>query len=113
DYLPKQFRKEFQYVEINGRTKLAVDNYITDYIPNPTFEVVAAPGAHEVWYRGENKEGLTFREITGTPIKSQAAFHDGSAHLKVMDEQGIHAGLLLPTLASVIEERLGHKPDTI
>jgi predicted TIM-barrel fold metal-dependent hydrolase len=30
-----------------------------------------------------------------------------------MDEQGIHAGLVLPTLASVIEERLAHKPDAI
>lgn len=113
DFLPKEFRRDFQYVQINGRTKLAVAGYITDYIPNPTFEVVAAPGAHEAWYRGDNPKGLSFRELTGDPIRSQAAFHDGDAHLKTMDEQGIHAGLLLPTLASVIEERLGHKPDTI
>lgn len=113
DNLPKQYRKDFQYVEVNGRTKLAVAGFLTEYIPNPTFSVVAAPGAHEAWYRGENPEGLTLREITGTPIGRMDAFHDGDAHLATMDEQGIHAGLVLPTLASVIEERLQHKPETI
>lgn len=113
DNLPKSFQKDFQYVQINGRTKLAVAGQISDYIPNPTFEVVAAPGAHEAWYRGDNPEGLSFRQITGKAIGSQEAFHNGDAHLKTMDQQGIHAGLVLPTLASVIEARLGQKPDTV
>lgn len=112
DNLPKEFRKVFQYVQINGRTKLAVDGHISEYIPNPTFEVVAAPGSHEEWYRGNNPEGKSFRELTEV-VKTQDAFHDGNAHLKTMDEQGIHAGLLLPTLASVIEERLTSKPESI
>src|ERR1700758_2083820 len=83
-HLPKKFKKEFQYVEVNGRTKLAVAGMLSDYIPNPTFEVVAAPGAHEKWYRGENPQGLSLREITGDPIASQAAFNNGDAHIKVM-----------------------------
>ncbi len=112
-HLPKKYKKEFQYVEIDGRTKLAVGGILSDYIPNPTFEVVAAPGSHEKWYRGQNPEGLTLREITGAPIASQAAFNNGAAHIKVMDEQKIHAGLFLPTLASVIEERLSQKPEVI
>ncbi|ALS65179.1 MULTISPECIES: amidohydrolase family protein [Pandoraea] len=112
-HLPKKFQKEFQYVEVNGRTKLAVAGVLSDYIPNPTFEVVAAPGSHEKWYRGQNPEGLSLRECTGAPVPSQAAFHSGDAHLKVMDEQRIHAGLFIPTLASIIEERLAHKPDVI
>ncbi|RJF91662.1 amidohydrolase family protein [Noviherbaspirillum saxi] len=112
-HLPKKFKKEFQYVQVNGRTKLAVGGMLSDYIPNPTFEVVAAPGAHEKWYRGQNPEGLSLREITGEPIASQAAFNNGDAHLKVMDEQKIHAGLFLPTLASVIEERLAQRPEVI
>lgn len=113
DYLPKQFRKDFQYVQVNGRTKLAVAGNITEYIPNPTFEVVAAPGAHEAWYRGDNPQGLSLRELGGKPVKRIEAFHDGDAHIAAMEEQGIHAGLVLPTLASVIEERLVQKPETI
>jgi predicted TIM-barrel fold metal-dependent hydrolase len=112
-HLPKKFHKEFQYVQVNGRTKLAIGGVLSDYIPNPTFEVVAAPGSHEKWYRGDNPEGLSLREATGNPIASQAAFNNGDAHIKVMDEQQIHAGLFLPTLASIIEERLAHKPEVI
>jgi len=112
-HMPKHCRAEFQYVQVNGRTKLAVGGVLSEYIPNPTFEVVAAPGSHEGWYRGQNPEGKSLREFGGAPVPSQAAFCDGDAHLKVMDEQGIHAGLFLPTLASVIEERLAEKPDVI
>ena len=36
-YLPKKYRKAIQYVEVNGRTKLAVGGVISDYIPDPTF----------------------------------------------------------------------------
>jgi len=112
-HLPKQFQKEFQYVEVNGRTKLAVGGVLSDYIPNPTFEVVAAPGVHEKWYRGDNPQGLTLREFAGNPAPSQPAFNNGRAHLKVMDQQNIHAGLFLPTLASIIEERLAQRPEVI
>jgi len=111
--LPKAFRREFQYVQINGRTKLAVAGVLSDYIPNPTFEVVAAPGSHEAFYRGQNPEGKTLREIGGDAIAGQPAFHNAEAHLKVMAEQGIHGGLLLPTLASVIEERLGDRAEAV
>lgn len=112
-HLPNEFRKDFQYVEVNGRTKLAVDGHLSDYIPNPTFSKLAAPGSHEDWYRGKNPKGLSLREFSGDPIPSQASFHDGAAHLKALDENGIHAAILLPTLASVIEERLEHKPASI
>ncbi|MBW2244397.1 MAG: amidohydrolase [Deltaproteobacteria bacterium] len=106
--LPKKWRKEFQYVDVNGRRKLAVGGVISDYIPNPTFDVVAAPGSHELWYRAKNTEGLSFRELSGTPIRSPAAFRNGEDRLKLMDEQGIHAALMFPTLASVVEERMNY-----
>jgi predicted TIM-barrel fold metal-dependent hydrolase len=112
-HLPKQHRRAFQYVQVNGRTKLAIDGVLSDYIPNPGFEVVAAPGSHEKWYRGQNPQGLSLREMGGEPVRTEAAFHNGDAHLEVMDAQGIHAGLVLPTLASVIEARLEHKPDAM
>jgi len=112
-HLPKKFKSQFQYVEVNGRTKLAVGGVLTDYIPNPTFEVVAAPGSHEAWYRADNPDGLSLREMTGKPVPSQAAFHNGAAHLAVMEAQGVHGGLIIPTLASVIEARLPNQPDAI
>ncbi len=43
DIFPLSTRVSIKYVQVNGRTKIAVDNVISDYIPNPTFEVVARP----------------------------------------------------------------------
>ena len=112
-HLPKQFEKDFYFVEIKGRTKLVIGGQVSEYIPNPTFSVVAAPGVHEKWYRAENKDGLTFRELSGTPIRPPAEWRSGEGRLKVLDQQGIHASLVFPTLASVIEARLEHKPETM
>ena len=44
-FLPPEYEGVIKYVEINGRTKLAIRDQISDYIPNPTFGKVAAPGA--------------------------------------------------------------------
>ncbi len=106
--LPRKYQREFQYVEVRGRTKLAIGGQISDYIPNPTFEVLAAPGAHEKWYRAQNHEGLSLRELSGTPIPCPAAYRNGEARLALMDEQGVHATLVFPTLASAVEERMHH-----
>ncbi len=113
-HLPKQFKRDFRYVEIEGRIKLLVDGILSEYIPNPTFEVVAAPGSHESYYRAKNPEGKSLREITGKPLKPVPdAFFHPKDRLKIMDEQGVHAVTIFPTLASVVEERLKHKPESI
>jgi predicted TIM-barrel fold metal-dependent hydrolase len=107
-HLPKKFHKDFQYVQIEGRTKLAICGKLSDYIPNPTFEVVAAPGSHEPWFRANNVEGKTLRELTGDPLRFQPEFNEPEARLKLLDEQGVHAQLIFPTLASVIESHMGN-----
>jgi predicted TIM-barrel fold metal-dependent hydrolase len=109
-HLPEKFRKSYQYLTINGRTKLAIDGHIQDFIPNPGFEVVARPGGHESFYRGNNPDGLTLREIGGAPVRSVAAFNNGEAHLALMDDLGLHAALIFPTMAVILEERLSHNP---
>jgi predicted TIM-barrel fold metal-dependent hydrolase len=107
-HLPKKFHKDFQYVQIDGRTKLAINGVISEYIPNPTFEVVAAPGSHEKWFRAENVEGKSLRELTGDPLRFQPEFSEPEARLKLLDEQGVHGQLIFPTLASVIESHMGN-----
>jgi predicted TIM-barrel fold metal-dependent hydrolase len=107
-HLPRKWKNEFRYVQVEGRKKLAIGGVISDYIPNPTFEVLAAPGAHEKWYRATNREGLTLRELSGKPIPCPPAYRNGADRLKLMDEQGLHATLIFPTLASAIEERMSY-----
>ena len=107
-HLPRKWKKEFRYVEVDGRKKLAIGGVISDYIPNPTFDVLAAPGAHEKWYRATNTEGRTLRELSGKPIACVPAYRNGADRLKLMDEQGVHATLVFPTLASAVEERMSY-----
>jgi predicted TIM-barrel fold metal-dependent hydrolase len=110
-HLPAQHRNLFRFVELNGRKKLVVRDTLTEYIPNPTFEVVARPGSHMSFYAGKNTDGKTLRELTGEPMRSIPAFREPGARLALLDEQGIAAAMMYPTLASLIEERLRDDPD--
>ncbi|MBF6449270.1 MULTISPECIES: amidohydrolase family protein [Nocardia] len=112
-YLPKEFEGAIQYVEINGRTKIAVLGQISEYIPNPTFEVVARPGAMEEYFKNGNPEGKSRREIFGKPMRSIPAFHEPGPRLELMNELQLDRTLMFPTLASLIEERMRHHPDLI
>jgi predicted TIM-barrel fold metal-dependent hydrolase len=112
-HLPKEFQDDFYFVKKGNRTKLVIGGMLSEYIPNPTFEVVAAPGTHEKWYRGANVEGLTMRELAGEPLRPPAEWRSGDGRIALMDRQGVHACLVFPTLASVIEDRLNHKPQVM
>jgi predicted TIM-barrel fold metal-dependent hydrolase len=109
-YLPGEYEGLIKYVEVAGRTKIAVRNVISDYIPNPTFEVVAAPGAQEEYFKSGNPDGKSRREIMGPAMKAIPAFRDPEARLAKMDELGLDGALMWPTLASLLEERLGDDP---
>jgi predicted TIM-barrel fold metal-dependent hydrolase len=114
-YLPREYAQLIKYVEIKGRTKLAIKNRITEYIPNPTFNVVAPPGADEMKYKLQNPDSVTKpgdRPLANLPrsIPSIPAFFEPGARLELMDELGIDRALMWPTLASVLEERLTDDP---
>jgi predicted TIM-barrel fold metal-dependent hydrolase len=109
-HLPPQHANLFRFVEMGGRKKLVVRDRLTEFIPNPTFEVVARPGAHMAFYAGRNDEGATLRELSGKPIKCLPAFRAPEPRLELLDEQGVHASLVFPTLASLVEERLLDDP---
>ena len=109
-FLPPEYSGLIKYVEVNGRTKIAVRNVISDYIPNPTFNVVGRPGASEELFKHGNPEGKTRRELMGEPIRSPEAFFSPEPRLALMDELGIDRALMWPTLASLLEERLSTDP---
>jgi len=110
-YLPDEYKRVLQYVQVDGRDKLAIKNVISDYIPNPTFTKVAAPGAQEEFFKNGNPEGKSRREILGKAIVAPDAFFRPEPRLKLMDEQGIDRAIMWPTLASVLEERLYNDPE--
>ncbi|ABW14109.1 amidohydrolase 2 [Parafrankia sp. EAN1pec] len=112
-FLPARYKGAVDYVDVHGRTKIVVRGQISDYIPNPTFDVVARPGAQEDYYRHGNPEGKSYREIFGAPVRCIDAWREPAARLKLMDEQGLDRTLMFPTLASLIEERMRDDPDLV
>jgi predicted TIM-barrel fold metal-dependent hydrolase len=110
-FLPDDYARVIDFVEVRGRTKIAVKGRISDYIPNPTFDRVAAPGAQEEYFRVGNPEGKSRREIMGRAIDAIPAFREPGPRLALMDELGLDRALMWPTLASLVEERLRTDPD--
>ena len=110
-YLPEEYKDAVRYVQVNGRTKIAIQGTISEYIPNPTFEVVAAPGAHEELYRKGNPDGKSLREMTGEPIRCPEWAREPKSRLAKLNELGIDGALMFPTLASLLEERMRDDPD--
>ncbi|HEY3673489.1 MAG TPA: amidohydrolase, partial [Acidimicrobiia bacterium] len=117
-YLPPGFENVIKYVEVNGRTKIAIKNRISDYIPNPTFNKVAPPGAQELEFKLKNPDSMTAadKELQLAPppryIEAPDAFFEPEARIVMMDEQGIDRAMMWPTLASLLEERLTDDPVT-
>ncbi len=112
-HLPKRYKEAVKYVEIDGRTKIMVRGQVSDYIPNPTFDVVARPGAQEEYFRNGNPEGKSYREVVGEPMKAIPAFREPEPRIRVMDELGVDRTLMFPTLASLLEERMRDDPELI
>jgi hypothetical protein len=105
-HLPDRYKGAIDYVDVRGRTKVVVRGTISEYIPNPTFEVVARPGAQEEYFRIGNPDGKSYREIIGEPMRSIPAFREPGPRLELMDELGVDRALMFPTLASLLEERM-------
>ena len=109
-FIAPEYAGIIQYIQANGRTKIAVKGQISDYIPNPTFERVAAPGAQEEYFRVGNPEGKPYKEILGRGIDALPAYRDPAPRIELMDELGLDRAIMWPTLASLVEERLRDDP---
>jgi predicted TIM-barrel fold metal-dependent hydrolase len=112
-HLPERYKRSVQFVQVGRATRIAILGRITEFIPNPTFEKVAAPGAYEAFFSGQNSEGKSLREMTGTPIDAPLASRDPDARLKLLDEQGVDATMMYPTLANLVEHSAADDPELV
>ena len=110
-HLPDRYKGAIDYVDLHGRTKIMIRGTVSEYIPNPTFEVVARPGAQEEYFRNGNPDGKSYRELIGEPMRSIPAFQQPGPRLEVMNELGVDRSLMFPTLASLLEERMRDDPE--
>lgn len=101
-----------RWATIDGKKRLMYGDRMMRMIADPTFSMLSQPGATESTFRGGNPEGKDIREAYAKfghyPI--QPEFRDRDARLKLMDEQGIEATIMLPTVAITMEELLADNP---
>ena len=112
-YLPERFARAVQFVQVGRATRIAILNRITEYIPNPTFERVAAPGAYEKFFSGQNVEGKSLRELTGRAIEALPAFREPAPRLAALQAQGVQESMIYPTLANLVEHSAAEDPELV
>jgi len=105
---PAMKKRCMQWAEIDGKTRLLVGGRVNKFIPNPTFDPIAAPGSLEDYFRGRNTEGLDLKTMFGDldPIEEHPAYRDRDARVRQLDEQGLSGALLFPTLGVGMQEAL-------
>jgi predicted TIM-barrel fold metal-dependent hydrolase len=104
-YLPKEMKiRGAKWAEINGRRRLMLGNELFTFIPNALFDPVAKPGClHDYFAADLEKGGGNMMEQMGQLEPIRPEYRDRDARLKVLDEQGIAATWMFPTLGVTLE----------
>ena len=77
---------------------------LSNFIPNITFDPVAAPGSLEAYFRGE-AGGKSLKELA-RPESPRPEYQHREPRLAVMDQQNVERTVLLPTFTCGVEEAL-------
>ena len=94
-----------QVVQQGTHSLLLVGGKLFKFIPNPTFDPIIVAGCMDLMFRGQIPEGVDPRSLMKLePLRAE--YQDRDARMAVMDEQGLEAVVLFPTLAVGIEQML-------
>jgi predicted TIM-barrel fold metal-dependent hydrolase len=105
-HLPKEFRQRgVRPIQSGKRVELLIGDRVNRFIPNPTFDPIIVPGCLDLFFRGQTPEGQDRARIMKVePLRIE--YRDRDARLGVVEEQGLEAALLFPTLGCGVEEAL-------
>jgi predicted TIM-barrel fold metal-dependent hydrolase len=113
-HVPKDMRARcVDLAEIGGRQRHVVAGRVDYSVANPLFDPIAKPGVLYDYYRG-NPTGRPATELMAgdlEPIPDH--YRNPDARLAVMDEQGLDAIWLFPTVGVLFEELLGEDTDAV
>jgi predicted TIM-barrel fold metal-dependent hydrolase len=107
---PKMKRRGVQVVKDGKRIYVLVGDKINYFIPLPTFDPVIVPGCTDAFFRAEIPKGTDLQSLIKVePIRPE--YRDRDKRIARMDEQGLGAVLMFPTMGVGIEESLTHDPE--
>ena len=113
-YVPKAMQSRcVQWVTMeNGRKYHSIAGKI-DRFTNPTFDPISKPGVLRELFRG-NPNGTTSDELIRSSLEPMPPeYMNREARLARLDEQGLEAAWLFPTLAILYEELLKNDVDAL
>jgi predicted TIM-barrel fold metal-dependent hydrolase len=102
---PAMQQRCVQWCEINGRKYHVVGGQVSHAVVNPTFDPIAKAGAMHDYFRG-NPEGKQPVEFLREREPIPAEYRDRDARVAKLDEFGLEAIWLFPTLGVLYEELL-------
>lgn len=98
-----------QWCEIDGRKYHVIGGQVSRAVTNATFDPIIKAGAMHDYFRG-NPDGRQPWEFLTEREPIPAAYRDRDARIAQLDEHGLEAIWLFPTLGVLYEEVLKHDP---
>jgi len=112
-HVPREMQPRcVQWAEIEGRKYHLVGGRVSHAVANATFNPIARPGALHDYFRG-NPDGRKPHELLRDREPIPDHYLGSEARLKVLDEQGLEAIWLFPTLGVLYEELLKGDPEAV
>ena len=112
-HVPKEMQPRcVQWAEINGRKHHLVGGKLARAVVNPTWNPIAKPGAISDFLRG-NPNQKDPRELLAEREPLPDYYMNNDARVAKLDEQGLEAMWLFPTLGVLYEELLKHDTDAV
>ena len=109
---PRLGPRTVQWAEIGGRRYHVVGGRVSYAVANPTFNPIAKAGALHQYFRG-NPQGRSPLEFLRDREPIRAEYRDRDARVALLDEQGLEAIWLFPTLGMLYEELLKGDPEAV
>ncbi|MGB2757133.1 MAG: amidohydrolase family protein [Acidimicrobiia bacterium] len=101
-----------QWAEIEGRRHHIVGGKISRAVVNPTFDPVAKPGVLKDYFRG-NPNNDNPIDLLKARDRIDPAYRDRNVRLARLDDHGLQAMWLFPTLGMVYEALLAQDPAAV
>jgi len=112
-HVPKEMQPRcVQWAEINGRKHHIVGGRLSHAVSNPTWNPIAKPGAIAAYLRG-NPEQMDPRSLMADREPLPDCYVDRDARVAQIEEQGLEAVWLFPTLGVLYEELLKHDTEAV
>jgi predicted TIM-barrel fold metal-dependent hydrolase len=105
-HLDKKFAwRGVRPVQDGKHVQLLMAGRVNRFIPNPTFDPIIVPGCLDAQFRGRIPEGVDPRSLMKVePLREE--YRDRDKRLAVVEQQGLEAVLLFPTLGCGVEQAL-------